>query len=254
MKIIVCVRQVAVLGDEVEFTDEARDVDPDFLEFAINEWDSYATEEALALREAAGAAEVVIATVGDEESESAMRRALAMGADRGVRVWSEALAGADPITVARALALVVSAEEPDLVLCGAQSSDAVQGATGAALAELLGMPRVAVVTQVDYENGSNRATVDRELEGGLIAVTDVDTPALLTIQTGINLPRYATLRAIKQAEQKEIAVVEHTDLGAPSARVRRMFVPRRGEGAQMFDGDPAEIAAKIAELVNERVS
>lgn len=254
MKIVVCVKQVAVLGDEVEFTDDERDVDPDFLEFAINEWDSYATEEALALREAAGAGEVVVVTLGDEESESAMRRALAMGADRGVRVRSDALASAEPITIARALAPVVSAEEPDLVLCGVQSSDAVQGATGCALAELLDLPRVAVVTNLEYDRGSSRATAHRELEGGLTAVTEVDTPALLTIQTGINQPRYATLRAIKQAEQKEIAVVEPGDLGAPASRIRVMFAPPRGEGAEMLDGNPADIASTIAALVNERLT
>ena len=235
MKIVVCVKQVGALGDEVEFTDDERDVDPDYLDYALNEWDSYATEEALQLREAAGDGEVVAVTVGDEDAEDAMRRALAMGADRGVRIWSDELAGADPITVARALAEVVRAESPDLVLRGVQSSDAVQAATGAALAELLDLPRVAVVTKLELGNGT--ATVHRELEGGLVDVVEVDTPAVLTIQTGINEPRYATLRAIKQAEQKEIEVREPGDLGTPASRVRRMFVPPKGEGAEMLDGD-----------------
>ena len=251
MKIVVCVKQVAALGDEVEFTEDERDVDPDFLDYALNEWDSYATEEALRVRDAAGDGEVVVVTVGDEDSEEAMRRALAMGADRGVRVWSEELAGADPITVARALAEVVRAEGPDLVLTGVQSSDAVQAATGTALAELLELPRVAVVTKL--EPGDGTATVYRELEGGLVDVVEVDMPAVLTIQTGINEPRYATLRAIKQAEQKEIAVREPGDLGTPAARVRRMFVPPRGEGAEMLDGDAAAIASRIKELVAEKM-
>jgi electron transfer flavoprotein beta subunit len=251
MKVVVCVKQVGSLGDEVEFTDDERDVDPDYLDYALNEWDSYATEEALRLREAAGDGEVVAVTVGEEDAEDAMRRALAMGADRGIRVWSDELAGADPITVARALAEVVRAEEPDLVFCGVQSSDAVQAATGAALAEVLDLPRVAVVTKIEL--GSGTATVHRELEGGLVDVVEVDTPALLTIQTGINEPRYATLRAIKQAEQKEIEVREPGDLGTPAARVRRMFVPPKGEGAEMLDGSPVEIAGRIKELVDERM-
>ncbi len=251
MKIVVCVKQVGSLGDEVEFGDGERDVDPDYLDYALNEWDSYATEEALRLRDGAGEGEVVAVTVGDEDAEQAMRRALAMGADRGVRVWSEALTGADPITVARALAEVVRGESPDLVLCGVQSSDAVQAATGTALAEVLDLPRVAVVTRVEL--GSDSATVHRELEGGLLDVVEVDTPAVLTIQTGINEPRYATLRAIKQAEQREIDVREPGDLGAPAARVRRMFVPPKGEGAEMLDGDSATIASRIKELVEERM-
>jgi electron transfer flavoprotein beta subunit len=251
VKVVVCVKQVGSLGDEVEFTDDERDVDPDYLDYALNEWDSFATEEALRLLEAAGEGEVVAVTVGDEDAEDAMRRALAMGADRGIRVWSDELTGADPITVARALAEVVRAENPDLVFCGVQSSDAVQAATGAALAEVLDLPRVAVVTKIEL--GSGTATVHRELEGGLVDVVEVDTPAVLTIQTGINEPRYATLRAIKQAEQEEIEVREPGDLGTPAARVRRMFVPPKGEGAEMLDGSPVEIAGRIKELVDERM-
>lgn len=252
MKIVVCVKQVATLGDEVEFTEDERDVDPDYLELAINEWDTYATEEALRIREAAGdGGEVVVVTVGNEDAEEAMRRAMAMGADRGIRVESRSVPAGDPITTARALAGVVRREEPDLVFCGVQSADAVQGSTGVALAELLGLSRVAVVKQVELTNG--RAIVHRELEGGLVDVVEVDTPALLTIQTGINEPRYATLRAIKQAEQKEIEVVEPGDLGEPAARVRRMFVPPRGEGAEMLGGSPAEVARRIKELVEEKL-
>lgn len=250
MKIVVCVKQVGALGDEVEFVDDERDVDPDFLDYALNEWDSYATEEALRVREAAGEGEVVVVTVGDEDAEDAMRRALAMGADRGVRIWSDDLAGADPITVARALAEVVRGESPELVLCGVQSSDAVQAATGAALAELLDLPRAAVVTRLEL--GAGTATVHRELEGGLVDVVEIDTPCALTIQTGINEPRYATLRAIKQAEQKEIDVREPGDLGAPAARVRRMYVPPKGEGAAMLEGAPGDIARRIKEIVDER--
>jgi electron transfer flavoprotein beta subunit len=247
------VKQVAHLGDEVEFTEDGRDVDPDFLDFALNEWDSYATEEALQLRERAGGeGEVVALSVGDDDSEDALRRCLAMGADRAVRVWSDGLRGADPIAIARALAPVVQREEPDLVLTGVQSSDAVQAATGAALAELLGLPRVAVVTEVSWD-GRGNATVNRELEGGLVDVIDVDTPAVLTIQTGINEPRYANLRAIKQAEQQEIQVIEPEDSGEPAYRVRRMFAPPKGEGAEMLDGGPSEVAQRIAELLRERL-
>ena len=251
MKVVVCVKQVGSLGDEVEFTDDERDVDPDYLDYALNEWDSYATEEALRVRDAAGEGEVVTVTVGDEDAEDAMRRSLAMGADRGIRVWSDELSGADPITVARALADVVRGESPDLVFCGVQSSDAVQAATGTALAELLDLPRVAVVTKLELGNGT--ATAHRELEGGLLDVVEVDTPAVFTIQTGINEPRYATLRAIKQAEEKEIEVREPGDLGTPAAHVRRMFVPPKGEGAEIISGDPAAIAGKIKEIVEERM-
>jgi electron transfer flavoprotein beta subunit len=250
VKVVVCVKQVAVLGDEVEFTEDERDVDPDYLDFALNEWDTYATEEALRLVEAAGAGEVVVVSVGDEETEDCMRRCLAMGADRGIRVETEGRL--DPIQVARALAEVVEAESPDLVFAGVQSSDSVQAATGGALAGLLGLPSVAVVTKIELDNG--KATAHRELEGGLVDVVEVDTPALFTIQTGINEPRYATLRAIKQAEEKEIDVRQASELGEPGYRVRKMFVPPKGEGAEMLDGGAAEVAQRIREIVQERLA
>jgi electron transfer flavoprotein beta subunit len=250
LKVLVCVKQVAVLGDEVEFTEDERDVDPDYLDFALNEWDSYATEEALRLVEAAGSGEVVVVSVGDEDVEDCMRRCLAMGADRGIRV--EAERGLDPIQVARALAEVVRSESPDLVFAGVQSSDSVQAATGNALAGLLEMPSVAVVTKIDL--GDGKATVNRELEGGLIDVVEVDTPAVITIQTGINEPRYATLRAIKQAEEKEIDVRQAGELGEPGSRVRKMFVPPKGEGADMLIGGAPEVAQRIKEIVREKMA
>ena len=253
MRIVVCVKQIATLGDEVDFTPDGRAVDPDYFEHALNEWDSYATEEALRIREAAGEGEVVVVTVGDEEAEDALRRCLAMGADRAVRVEALELELGDPIGTARALAGVVRREAPELVLCGVQSSDAVQGATGTALAELLDLPRVAVVKRLEWDRAGARAVVHRELEGGLVDVTEVGTPALLTIQTGINEPRYANLRAIKQAEQQEIEVAPPGELGAPSAWVRRMFVPPKGDGAEPLGDDPAEIARRIKELVEERL-
>jgi electron transfer flavoprotein beta subunit len=251
MKIVVAVKQIATLGDEVEFTDDERAVDPEFLDYALNDWDSFATEEALQIRERSGEGEVVVVSVGDEDVEEAMRRCLAMGADRAIRIWSDELAGADPVTVARVLADVIRGESPDLVFAGVQSADSVQAATGVALAEFLGLPNVAVVTKIDL--GDGQAVVDRELEGGVVDRTEVDLPALLTIQTGINEPRYATLRAIKQAEQKEIDVVSPSDLGEPAYRVRRMFVPEKGEGAEMLDGSPENVAQRIAEIVKERL-
>ncbi|HWX09468.1 MAG TPA: electron transfer flavoprotein subunit beta/FixA family protein [Gaiellaceae bacterium] len=215
----------------------------------MNEWDACATEEAIRIRERLGEGEVVVVTVGDDGADAALRRCLAMGADRAIRVDAQPL---DPVSTARALAGVVAAESPDLVLTGVQSADSVQGSTGAALAELVGLPRVAVVTNIDW-NGAGPATVDRELEGGLVDVVEVDTPALLTVQTGINQPRYANLRAIKQAEQLEIAVVA-ADVGEPAYRVRRMFTPPRGSGAEMLDGAPAQVAQRIVELVRERLA
>ena len=264
MKIVVCVKQVASLDEEFELLEGDGRVDPDFIEWDLNEWDTFSLEAALQLREsgAADGGEVVAVTVGDEEAEEGLLSCLARGADRAVRVWDEALDGADVLTVGRVLAAVVQRESPDLVLCGVQSSDAVTGSTGTALAGYLDLARVAVVTDLAYDAATSTLTVDRELEGGLVEVVRIGLPALLTIQTGINEPRYATLRAIKQARDKPLATYGVGDLGldagelaaAAGARVVGLQTPERGAGAQLLHGSPAEMADRIVEIVQERMS
>jgi electron transfer flavoprotein beta subunit len=263
MKIVVPVKQVAALDEEFELLDDSVGVDPDFLEWDINEWDTFSLEAALELRDSidGDGHEVVVVTVGDEGAEEGLLSCLAKGADRAVRVWDEALEGADVLAIAKVLATLVERESPDLVLCGVQSSDAVNGATGVALAGYLGLPHVAVVKRIDYDPAAASATVDRELEGGLIEVLSVGTPALLTIQTGINQPRYANLRAIKQAREKPLAVSGLEDVGldagavaaAAGSRAVGLATPERSESAEMLNGSPAAVAARIVEIVRERM-
>jgi electron transfer flavoprotein beta subunit len=260
VKIVVPVKEVAVLDEEFELLEDRPGVDPDAIEWDLNEWDNFSVEEALQLREDAGDGEVVVISVGGEEAEEGLRACLAKGADRAVRIWDDALEGVDPLAVARVLAAAVERESPDLVLCGVQSSDGVHSATGVALAEHLGLPRVAVVKALEHQAGT--LSVERELEGGLVELLRLRLPALLTIQTGINEPRYATLRAIKQAKEKPLDVVGLGELGldsgavdaAAGSRVRSMAHPDTGEGAEMLDGPPAEVAARIAEIVKDKMS
>ncbi len=265
MKIVVCVKQVAALDEEFELREDGLGVEPDCLEWDLNEWDSFSLEAALQLREQTGGDgdEVVAVTVGDEEAEEALLGCLARGADRAVRVWDEdVLARGDVLATACALAAAVTREQPDLVLCGVQSSDAVNGATGTALAGLLGLPRVAVVKQLELDAQAGALTVARELEGGLVERLRIALPALLTIQTGINEPRYATLRAIKQAREKPLESLEPGDLGLDpgeltqiaGAQLQTLAPPERGAGAEMLDGSPAELAGRILELIRERVT
>jgi electron transfer flavoprotein beta subunit len=262
MKIVVPVKQVAVLDEEFELLEDRPGVDPDALEWELNEWDDFSLEAALQLREAQGDGEVVVVSVGDEEAEEGLRACLAKGADRALRVWEDSLEGIDPLAVARVLAALVERESPDLVLCGVQSSDGVHGATGVALAAHLGLPRVAVVKALDYDAASGTASVERELEGGLVELLRVHLPALLTIQTGINEPRYANLRAIKQAKEKPLEVIGLPGLGldeqavvaAAGARVRSLSPPDSGGGADMLNGSASAVAERIAEIVRERMT
>ena len=256
MKILVAVTQAAQLDEDFELREDGRAVEPDSVEYDLNEWDAFAVEEALLLRERAGDGEVVVVTVGDEEAEEALLTCLAKGADRGVRIAVDDPAELDAIAVARLLAEIVAREKPTLVLCGVQSSDASSGATGVALAALAGLPRVAVVRALEWD-GAGPITVERELEGGLAERMRIGVPALLTIQTGINEPRYANLRAIKQAREKPIELLDPEDLGfggaglenARGSRVLTLGRPDGGTGAEMLDGDPDAVAARIAAIV-----
>lgn len=264
MKIVVPVKQVAALDEEFELLDDGSGVDPDFLEWDLNEWDTFSLEAAFHIRENAGGEghEVVVVTVGDEEAEEGLLSCLAKGADRAIRIWDESLQGADVLAVARVLAAAVGSESPDLVLCGVQSSDAVHGATGVALAGYLDLPHVAVVKGLEFDAAQATATVERELEGGLVEVLRIKAPALLTIQTGINEPRYATLRAIKQAREKPLQVRGLADFGldedavaqVAGSRMVALETPDPGEGAEMLNGSPAAVAARIVEIVQERMS
>ncbi|NIR59810.1 MAG: electron transfer flavoprotein subunit beta/FixA family protein [Gammaproteobacteria bacterium] len=252
MRILVAVKHVAVLGDEYEFTEDARDIRPEYLEYALNEWDDAALEEALLSVERLGGGEVVAVTVGPEDAESTLRKVLAKGADRAVRVWDERLLGADPVTVARALAGVAVQETPELIVAGAQSADHAHGATGTALARILDLPHAAVAVEVDWDGKANLKLV-RELEGGMRHSFELPSPAVVTVQTGLNTPRYATMRMIKQAKKKPLVVLDGAPVldGGASYAVRRMYTPQRSK-AEMLEGNAQEVAAAIAEIIREK--
>jgi electron transfer flavoprotein beta subunit len=260
MKIMVAVKQVVALDEDFELRDDGRDVDPDFFLRDLNEWDAYSLEEAVKIKEAAGAAiDVVAVCVGPEEADDVLRQCLAKGADRAIRVWDEAIEGSDPIAIARILAAVAKRESPDLLFAGVQSSDQSFASTGIATAAFLDWPHAAVVTRLNYTPGSTQAVFRRELEGGLLHEGDIQCPAVLTIQLGINTPRYASLRSIKQAAAKPIEVLAPADLGlgdgeigeaGSASRVRRMYVPDKAR-AQLLEGDVAAQAEQLAAIIRD---
>ena len=252
-RVLVAVKRVGELNADFVIDEEARTIADEHFEHELNEWDEAALEEALLLTEKLGAGEVVAVTIGPEDAEETLRRALAKGAHRGVRVWDEALRDADPVTVARVLAGVAGQEAPDIVMTGAQSADLGHGATGSALARILGVPHAAVVLGIDWDGGETM-TVTRELEGGMRQQLALPAPALLTIQTGGNTPRYATMRMIKQAKKKPVAVVDGAGVGLDQAGavVRRLYEPPKSGRAAMIEGDAAAVAAAIAGIIREK--
>jgi electron transfer flavoprotein beta subunit len=262
MKILVAVKQVAALDEDFEIRADGKDVDPDFLVRDLNEWDDYSLEEAMKIKESSTTpVEVVAVCVGPEDADEALRKCLAKGADRAIRVWDEAIEGSDSIAIARVVAAVASREKPDLLFAGVQSSDHTFASTGIATAALLDWPHAAVVTSFTYTPGAKTAVFRRELEGGVLHEMQIECPAVLTIQLGINTPRYASLRAIKQAAAKPIEVLSLEDLGLAAdavgesgslSRVRRMYIPEKGR-AQMIEGSVEEKAARLAQIIKERI-
>lgn len=259
MKILVTVAEVAEVEDEFEI--DGLDIDEQYLDYDLNEWDDYAIESGVQIQEAGEDVEVVSVTIGPERADETIRMALAKGVDRAVRVWDENLADVgylDSETKADILAAVVEEEEPDLVLSGVQSDDTAFGATGVSLADEIGFEWAAVVNQLDYEAGADSASVHRELEGGVEELTDIELPAVLTIQTGINEPRYASLRGIRQAQSKEIAPKELAELGLDATVVEssisltEMYEPETESDATLFDGSPDEEADQLAEMLRDK--
>jgi electron transfer flavoprotein beta subunit len=261
MKILVAVKQVAALDEDFEIRADGKDVDPDFLVRDLNEWDDYSLEEAMKIKEAATTpVEVVAVCVGPDDADEVLRKCLAKGADRAIRVWDDAIEGSDSIAIARLIAAVATRENPDLLFAGVQSSDHTFASTGIATAALLGWPHAAVVTSLTYTAGANTAVFRRELEGGVLHEMQIECPAVLTIQLGINTPRYASLRSIKQAAAKPIEVLSLEDLGVAAAhvgesgslsRVRRMYIPEKGR-AEMIEGTVVEKAARLAQIIKDR--
>jgi electron transfer flavoprotein beta subunit len=257
---LVAIKQVAALDEDFEIREDGRDVNEDFLIRDLNEWDDFSLEEAVKIKEAsAQPVEVVAVTVAPESADEALRKCLAKGADRAVRVWDDSAQDSDPIAIARILAAVAKAESADMLFAGVQSSDHSFASTGIATAAFLGWPHAAVVSSLSYSPGAKSAVFRRELEGGLLHEVEIQCPAVLTIQLGINTPRYASLRSIKQAAAKPIEVKSLADLSVVAAgvgeagshsRVRRMYIPDKGR-AQLIEGDAAQQAKRLAEIIRE---
>ncbi|MFB6123183.1 MAG: electron transfer flavoprotein subunit beta/FixA family protein [Haloferacaceae archaeon] len=257
MKILVTVKEVAEVEDDFEI--EGTSVAESYLEYDLNEWDDYAVEAAVQIAEAGDDVEVVGVTIGPERSEETVRMALAKGVDRAVRVWDDSLDDVDLLDVESKtdiLAAVAAEEDPDLVLTGVQAADDSFGATGVSLADELGFEWAAVVNELDL--GDDVANVRRELEGGVEELTEVDLPAVFTIQTGINEPRYASLRGIRQAQRKEIAATDLDDLGLDASVVEsdlhltEMYEPESESDVTLFEGDAESTAADLAGVLREK--
>jgi electron transfer flavoprotein beta subunit len=253
MKIIVAIKQVPVRDSQLRIDPTGKWIQEDDLSFEINEPDAYALEEALQLKEKHGG-EVVAICAGPSRASQTIREALAKGADRAIHIEGDNLKSLDTLGIAHLLAAALKSENPDLILTGLQSDDLGYGQTGVVLAELLGVPHATIIMQVEKQDGSIK--VKRELESGWFQFMEMPLPAVLTIQSGINKLRYATLMGIKKAKSKEIKSVSAAELGvtpAPTAVLERVYVPQKSKQTQIFEGDAKTAAAQLVEKLKFEV-
>jgi electron transfer flavoprotein beta subunit len=250
MKIIVMMKQVANKDAILRINKEGTWIEEGDLSFEVSESDGYALEEALRVREKLGG-EVVVCSMGPQRVKSVIKDALARGADRAIHVVGDNLGHLSPYTAASVLAEAIRDEKPDLVMTGLQSDDFGYAQTGVILAELLGLPHATIVIEVDASG--ERLRVKRELESGWFQWVKMPMPALLTIQSGINQLRYATLKGIMAAKKKEIREVKAGDLGLtaddlkPGQLVERAYLPEKTKRTEIIEGKPSEAAAKLVE-------
>lgn len=247
MKIIVAIKQVPARDSQLKINAQGKWIEEGDLSFEINEPDAYALEEALQLKEKHGG-EVVALSLGPERAASTIREALAKGADRAIHIVEENAAQLDTLAAARLLAAAAKAESPDLVLTGLQSDDLGYGQAGVVLAELMGLAHATIIMQTEVTGTAIR--VKRELEDGWFQFVTMPLPAVLTIQSGINKLRYATLMGIKKAKTKELKSLSAASLGgAPQAAAEALGiqVPERGKAGQIFEGDAKTAAAQLVE-------
>jgi len=241
MKIAVAIKQVPLRDSPLRINTAGTWIEEDNLSFEINEPDAYALEEALQLREKHGG-EVIVISAGPARVAQSLREGLAKGADRAIHIDVATL---DILRVANSLAAALKAEAPDLILTGLQSDDLGYGQTGVILAELMGLPHSTIIMQVEVQPG--RLRVKRELEDGWFQHIEMPLPAVLTIQSGLNKLRYATLMGIKKAKTKELKVVTAAEVAQASAVIEKIYAPEKNKQGQIFDGDAKSAAAKLVE-------
>jgi len=257
MKILVSIKQVPSRDSQLRIDASGRWIQENDLSFEINEPDAFALEEALRLKEKHGG-EVVALCAGSARASQTIREALAKGADRAIHIEEENLSAFDTLGVARLLAKAAESEKPDLILTGLQSDDLGYGQTGVVLAEILGLPHGTIIMAVEKmgDKIDTGIRVKRELEDGWFQNVEMPLPAVLTIQSGINKLRYATLMGIKKAKTKEVKRLTAAELGvtsSPTASIDRVYLPQRTKQTQLIEGSPKEAAAKLVEKLRFEV-
>ena len=259
MEILVCVKRVPDTSEnEIEVNRDGTDIERDDLVYSVNEWDNYAVEEAIQIRDKVGGS-VTVVSVGDEEAEEVVRREMAMGADKGILLSDDTFEGSDGKGVASIIKAEVEKGNYDLIMTGAQADEGA-GQVGGMLAAMLDWPYASLVNLIEIVD-DKKIKVGREIAGGNQEMYEIDLPCVLSIQTGINEPRYVGIRGIRKVASMEIQVhgtselvIDPESVGESGAKVKRLdyFMPELGEGAEILEGSTDEIIDKLIELLKAK--
>jgi electron transfer flavoprotein beta subunit len=253
MKILVCMKQVPQKDAPLKLNESNTWIRDD-VSYEVNEPDAYALEEALRQKEKHGG-EVVVITAGPARAQQVLREGLAKGADRAIHLEDSAFVGMDAVNIAKAFVAAIQGEHFDLIFTGLQSDDYGYAQTGVLMAELLGWPHATIIMEIQKNDSGIR--VKRELESGFFQHVNIPLPAVLTIQSGINKLRYATLLGIKQAKNKPLRKVSldevKTSLGANLQKIEKLYIPQKSKKTEMLEGSPAEVAKKLVEKLRNEI-
>jgi electron transfer flavoprotein beta subunit len=254
MKILVCIKQVPDMESKFKIDGAGTWYDTADLAWRMNEYDEYAVEQAVQLKEQVGEGDITVLSIGPDKVKEAMKKALAMGCDRGVQVADDAVSGKEPFEIASIIATFASDKGFDVIFTGMQSQDRGSAQVGVLVAEMLGLPSLTTVVDFSYQDGT--VTAKRELEGGIRAIVKVKTPALFTCQLGLNKPRYPTLPNIMKAKKKELMSVEVGDLlqADPRQQTATVYFPEKKGGGLVLEGDIAELADQLIKILKEKTS
>ncbi|MGK2905111.1 MAG: electron transfer flavoprotein subunit beta/FixA family protein [Desulfuromonadales bacterium] len=252
MKILVCVKQVPDMESKFKINAAGNWYDNVDLAWRINEYDEYAIEQAVQLKEQVEDADVTVLCIGSERVKETMKKALAMGCDRGVHVADDVSYAKDPFEIASIIAAFARDKGFDLIFTGMQSQDRGSAQVGVLVAEMLGLPSVSTVVDFAFDNG--QITAKRELEGGLRAIVKTQAPALVTCQLGLNTPRYPTLPNIMKAKKKELLSIDVDQLLQVEARQQtaRMYFPEKKGGGLVLEGDVGSIVDRLIQILKDK--
>lgn len=259
MKIVACIKEVPDTATVIKIGPDGKDIVRDGIEFIVNPYDEFAVEEALRIKEKFGEGEVVVVSLGPERATEAIRKCLAMGADRAVHLCDKAFDGSDTYATALALALAIQKEGFDLILCGKQAVDGDEAQVGASIAEILGIPQVSLVIKLEISPDKKTAIAQRQVEGAT-EIIECKLPALFTAQKGLNEPRYPSLKGIMGAKKKPLTVLKSADLGLDAGcvgpagsftAIQKLSLPPVRPAGKVLEGEQDQVVQELVRALKE---